>query len=87
MLILLFLVLWCCSFHCLWERLLTDTRQEQNWLRDNMINELLSVPWDGLDQHARMISCLSHVLDGRDGQQEKCCRCEESAQIRVLRFL
>lgn len=31
-----------------------------------MINEFLSVPWDGLDQHVRMISCLSRILDGRD---------------------
>lgn len=52
-----------------------------------MINEFLSVPWDGLDQHVRMISCLLHILDGRDGQQKKCCRSEESALIRVLRLL
>lgn len=51
-----------------------------------MINELLSVSLDQLDQHVRMISCPSCILDGRDGQQKKCCISEESALIRVLRM-
>lgn len=51
-----------------------------------MSNELLSVSLDQLDQRVRVISCPSCVLDGGDGQQEKCCKSEESAPIRVLRM-
>lgn len=49
-----------------------------------MINKLLSVSLYQLDQHVRMISCPSCILDGRDGQQKKCCKSKESAVIRVL---
>lgn len=48
-----------------------------------MINALLSVSVDRLDQHVRMISCSSCILDGGDGHQKKCCKPEESALIRV----